>query len=94
MARALYVKCPEHLQAVRAFADAHLIRDRLQAALDYVKAYGDEGTIAFLYRDFGADTVNFIAEIFRRDSPGANFAYWLTMGIIYDERTKDWSTHT
>ncbi len=96
MAGALFIKCQEHLDEVRAWARAEGIEDRLDRVLAYVKDYGNATTTrALLYRDFGKETKSFVAEIDRKDDNTAGgWSHWMTMGLIYYEPDRDWGTHT
>lgn len=93
MTQNLIIKDPEHMRAVKAFANDNGIADELDAVLTYVRDYGAMQTQVEVWPDksFGND-YNMIAEIFVREDD--EYVHWMTMGIIYNTTSRKWGTHT
>jgi len=67
----LVIECPDHLAAVRAFADRHDLTSKLQAQLDYLGNYachGDpERTRCRLFSDRAPQSFSFLLERCKAD---------------------------
>jgi hypothetical protein len=77
----LDVRCPEHLAAVRAFADSlgDEARQDLERRLAYLGAYGSTPTVCRLFQDFAPHSFRF--SMFRRE--GDALVFWFDGGLIY-----------
>jgi hypothetical protein len=79
----LEILCPEHLEAVRAFADqlGPAVRQNLEERLSYLANYGGAGrTVCRLIKDFAPYSFRFT--IFRVQE-GKPPAYGFDGGLIY-----------
>ncbi len=80
----LDVRCPEHLQAVRAFADSlgQEARADLEEKLSYLDRYGGDGrTVCRLIKDFAPHSFAFL--MLRTPEGGGAPAVWFNGGLIY-----------
>lgn len=86
---------------IRDWASKHGALETLNEGLDYLRRYSggpesDWKTMLFLDTPRNEDCKNFIASIYRRrrDSSGETLAHYMTIGMIFDDRTNTWSFHS
>lgn len=91
----------DHLDKVRAWAVENGHEQKLDDVLNYVRQYsgGPElywKTVLNLDVPCREDCKNFIATIYRRPFAGRDngLMHYMTIGIIWSDRYKEWSTHT
>jgi hypothetical protein len=80
----LEILCPEHLEAVRAFADrlGPDARQDLEAQLAYLAGYGGEGaSVCRLAKDFAPHSFRFT--LLRPRPAGGPPVFWFDGGLIY-----------
>jgi hypothetical protein len=80
----LEILCPEHLEAVRAFADqlGAAARQNLEDQLAYLANYGGAGkSVCRLIKDFAPYSFTF--GMFRVPPDGGPPVYWFNGGLIY-----------
>lgn len=82
------VRCPEHFQAVKAFAEAEGLGDRLQETLDYLADYGQQATRCLVYQDFAPHSFQVTMQSLDKDV----WRDWWHGGCIY--HGGEWSVHT
>jgi hypothetical protein len=80
----LEILCPEHLEAVRAFADrlGPAAREDLEERLGYLANYGGAGrTVCRLVKDFAPQSFRFVMS--RVPPDGGPPLPWFDGGLIY-----------
>ena len=90
-------QCKEHLSNARVWAMTNGCIQKLEEALDYLRTYsaGPEEewkTELRLDRPFNKNRFDFIATIYRRNL--SVLTPFMTIGMIWDERNKEWSMHS